>query len=64
MGLQELWLEYFALGGNATMTRLGEMLAGQVPLCRADHDRMAVVLNERLDQAGWGRLLAYWDGSR
>lgn len=64
MHLRELWLEYFALGGDATVSRLAEMLAGEAILGRGDHDRLSVVLNERLAQSGWGRLLAYWDGSR
>lgn len=64
MSLHELWLEYFALGGDATSTQIQEMLAGRVLLTRTDHDRLAVVLNERLSREGWGRPLAYWDGSR
>ena len=64
MHVGEVWLEYFALGGDADVARLGRMLAGDLALTRGDHDRLTVVLNERLAQTGWGRPLAYWDGSR
>lgn len=64
LALEELWLDYFALGGDVAPSRLEEMMAGEAVLSRADHDRLAVALNERLAHAGWGRPLAYWDGSR
>jgi hypothetical protein len=63
-GAEELWLEYFALGGDASPSELAAMLSGRAPLHHLDHDRVAVVLNERLHQAGLGQPLAYWDGSR
>lgn len=63
MSVRELWLEYFALGGDASIGHLAKMLTGEAPLHRGDHDRLAVALNERLAQNGWGRPLAYWDGS-
>jgi hypothetical protein len=61
---EELWLDYFALGGDATLSEVNAMVAGETPLSRLDHDRLAVVINERLQQVGFGRPLAYWDGSR
>ena len=62
--LQELWVDYFALGGDATSEELGDMLVGNRPMFRLDHDRVAVALNERFHDQGLGRPLAYWDGSR
>lgn len=62
--LPELWMDYFALGGDASVSRLAGIIAGEVAVSRGDHDRLAVVLNERLEQAGWGRPLSFWDGSR
>lgn len=62
--LEDLWVDYFALGGYASLSRVGQMLAGDVPLTRSEHDRLAVALNERLAQEGWGSPLSYWDGTR
>lgn len=61
---EELWLDYLGLGGDVSQARLREILAGEAPLPRRDHDRLAVALNERLAQAGWSHPLAYWDGTR
>jgi hypothetical protein len=60
----ELWLQYFALGGEASPDELEQILSGALPLRRLDHDRLAVAINERFQEQGAGRLLAYWDGSR
>jgi hypothetical protein len=62
--MDELWVDYVSLGGDASRDEIGSLLAGAAPLRPADHDRLAVALNERLDDAGLGRPLAYWDGSR
>ncbi len=64
ISLEELWLDYFALGGDATPSQVREFLAGSAPLEQADHDRLVVVLNERLAASGQGRPLAFWVGSR
>ena len=60
----DLWVDYFALGGDATSEELRDMLAGNRPMFRLDHDRIAVALNERFNDQGMGRPLAYWDGTR
>ena len=62
--IDEVWVDYFALGGSASRVELAAMLAGGRPLGRLDHDRLALVLNERMADAGLGQPLAYWDGSR
>ena len=62
--VQDVWVDYFAVGGNASREEVAAMLAGGRPLDRLDHDRLALVLNERMADAGFGRPLAYWDGSR
>lgn len=64
IGLPQLWLDYVSLGGSASPTQLRAILSGEVPLLRLDHDRLALALNERLDDAGHGHPLAYWDGTR
>lgn len=60
----ELWLDYVALGGNHTAAEVCAMVEGRRPLNRAAHDRLALAVNERMAEAGHGRLVAYWDGSR
>lgn len=64
VGIDELWLDYFALGGNATPDEVAGMLAGLKPILRLEHDRLVVAMNERFSEAGMGRPLCYWDGSR
>ncbi len=61
---EQLWIDYVALGGDASPDRLRAMLAGEAPLVRLDHDRLVLALNERLADAGHQRLLSFWDGSR
>ncbi len=62
--LTQLWLDYVALGGNAGEAEVSSMVTGAGPIGQPDHDRIALALNERLDDSGFGRPLAYWDGSR
>lgn len=62
--LSQLWLDYVALGGSVSEAELGAMLAGTKRINRSEHDRIAVALNEKLQDAGLSRLVAYWDGSR
>lgn len=64
MDLIDLWLDYVALGGNATPEELSAILAGNGPLKPLDHDRLAIVLNQWFSDAGYGRPISYWDGSR
>lgn len=45
--VMELWLAYFALGGLATSSDIGAILAGRAQPDRHDHDLLAVALNER-----------------
>jgi hypothetical protein len=63
MERDDLWLQYFALGGDASPEELEGMLSGERPLYRLDHDRLVVALNERFQDHGRGRPLAFWDGS-
>lgn len=62
--VEDLWLDYFALGGNAGLVRFTSLVSGGAPLGRRDHDRIVQALNERMQEDGMGRPLAYWDGSR
>jgi hypothetical protein len=48
--LEELWLRYFALGGDADLMTVDAHLEGLLPLPRADGDLIALAVNERLDE--------------
>jgi hypothetical protein len=48
--VDQLWLRYFALGGDADLMTVDAHLAGLVPLPRADGDLLALAINERLDE--------------
>lgn len=64
LSFNQLWLDYVALGGSATSDELRSMLDGTARMGRSEHDLIAVALNERLEDGGFGRPVAYWDGSR
>jgi hypothetical protein len=57
----ELWWAYFALGGNATPHTVGRYLDGELRPGRADHDRLAHALNERLTQLGQDSPVPYFE---
>jgi hypothetical protein len=48
--LDQLWLRYFALGGDADLVDVDAHLAGLVPLSRTQGDMLAHAINERLDE--------------
>jgi hypothetical protein len=50
MRLDELWLAYFALGGNAGRYELEAYLSGLMPLAAHEHNVLALAINERLAQ--------------
>ncbi|MFL6064386.1 MAG: hypothetical protein ACJ72G_06910 [Friedmanniella sp.] len=46
--VQQLWLQYMALGGTLAVFDLEAYLAGLMPLPAAEQDVLACALNERL----------------
>lgn len=62
--LSQLWLDYVSLGGSSSKDELGAMVDGTGSMGRLEHDFIALALNERLEDGGYGRPVAYWDGSR
>lgn len=48
--VQELWLRYFALGGDAGPTEVDAYLNGLMPLSQAQHNILALAVNERLEE--------------
>jgi hypothetical protein len=48
--LEELWLRYFALGGEADLVDVDAHLAGLLSLPTHQHDMLAHAINERLEE--------------
>ena len=48
--VQELWLRYFALGGDAGPTEIDAYVNGLMSLDREQHNILALAVNERLDE--------------
>jgi hypothetical protein len=48
--LEELWLRYFALGGDADLVTVDAHLEGLLSLPRVQADMVALAINERLDE--------------
>jgi non-ribosomal peptide synthetase component F len=46
----ELWLRYFALGGEASELEVDAYLNGAIALPALQHDMLAQAINERLDE--------------
>jgi hypothetical protein len=46
----DLWLRYFALGGEASELEVDAYLNGAIALPAAQHDVLAHAINERLDE--------------
>jgi hypothetical protein len=50
LSLEELWMRYFALGGDADLIAVDAHLSGLIPLPRPQGDVLALAINERLDE--------------
>jgi hypothetical protein len=48
--VQELWLRYFSLGGDAGPTEVDAYLNGLMPLAESQHNLLALAVNERLKE--------------
>lgn len=66
--VEQLWLRYFALGGDVSEADLAAYLRGALPLPRIQRDMVAHAVNERLDELSGARRAPYsrdaGDGSR
>ena len=63
--VEELWLRYFALGGDAGKMEVEAYLSGLMPLPSLQHNILAHAVNERLDEIGPPRRAPYRpDGGR
>jgi hypothetical protein len=50
LDVTELWLRYFALGGEASEMEVDAYLNGAMALPAFQHDMLAHAINERLDE--------------
>jgi hypothetical protein len=57
--VDQLWLRYFALGGNAGRIEVDAYLHGLMPLPELQRDVLAHAVNERLDELAWPRRVPY-----
>jgi hypothetical protein len=48
--VQELWLRYFALGGDAGPTEIDAYLNALMPMSEVQHNILALAVNERLKE--------------
>jgi hypothetical protein len=48
--MNELWLRYFALGGDAGPTEVDAYLNGLMPFSQLQHNILALAINERLNE--------------
>jgi hypothetical protein len=55
----DLWVEYFALGGEAGPEAFGLYLSGDGGLNTAEHNTIAVALNEQFMDRGLNRPVPY-----
>jgi hypothetical protein len=53
----ELWVDYFALGGEASLPELSEALRSHAHFEPREYDLLVLALNERFTEAGLGRPL-------
>ncbi len=55
----QLWVAYYALGGERTFEELKARLMGEQPMTAEDYDVAAVALNEHFSDMGLGYPLDY-----
>jgi hypothetical protein len=59
LSLEQLWMRYFALGGNADLMEIDAHLAGLAELPAGQRDMLAHAVNERLDELLLQRRVPY-----
>jgi hypothetical protein len=62
--VEELWLAYFALGGNAGRYEVEAYLAGLMPMSAQEHNVLAHAVNERLAELTAPSRAPYRDPDR
>ena len=59
--VSDLWWRYFALGGMSTELEIEAILYQALIATPADHDLLAVALNERFSEIGGDHPIPYSD---
>ena len=59
LSLEDLWLRYFALGGDVGLMEVEAYLNGLMPLSAHERDVLAHALNEYLDEQSWAQRVPY-----
>jgi hypothetical protein len=59
MAVDELWVDYLAVGGSLTPAVLATFLQGSRPLPDGDYDLLVDALNERFVELGGDHPLLY-----
>jgi hypothetical protein len=59
VGINELWIAYYAVGGDATVAQLQSWLAGEAVLPVRDHNYLAQALNDLRIDRGAGQPIGY-----
>lgn len=57
--LEQLWMRYFALGGDVGLVEIEAYLEGLMPLPALQGDMLAHAVNERLDELAWQGRIPY-----
>jgi hypothetical protein len=61
MSLHQLWVGYFAVGGNAPLAQVDEWLSGASSPSPGDHDLLAQALNDEFLERGLNHPIPYSD---
>ena len=61
LSVSDLWWRYFAIGGMSTELEVEAFLYQALIPSEADHDMLAVALNERFSELGGDHPLPYSD---
>lgn len=59
LSVSDLWLRYFAIGGMSTELEIEAILYRALIPSDADHDMIAVALNERFSELGGDHPIRY-----
>ena len=59
LSTSELWMRYFALGGDAEPLQFEAVLHGALRAADHEHDQVAHALNERFTELGHNHPIAY-----
>jgi hypothetical protein len=59
LSYMDLWIDYFAIGGNLSADQLGLYLGGDRDVTNTEHNVLAHALNERFRDRGENHPLTY-----